>query len=204
MESFFENLLYQYKDYFYLIIFCWCILEGELALILAGILAHKGDVNLYLVIFVAGLGGFMGDQIYFYIGRYNKKYIQKKLRSQRRKFAIAHLLLEKYGWPVIFMQRYLYGFRTVIPMSIGITRYSATKFAFINLISAWGWAGITIILAWYFGEAIWDFIHLIERYWYIGVPLLLAILGTCLYGFKKLEKSILEKRELRKNENFIK
>lgn len=204
MESFFENLLYQYKDYFYLIIFCWCILEGELALILAGILAHKGDVNLYLVIFVAGLGGFMGDQIYFYIGRYNKKYIQKKLRSQRRKFAIAHLLLEKYGWPVIFVQRYLYGFRTVIPMSIGITRYSAAKFAFINLISAWGWASITIVLAWYFGEAIWDFIHLIERYWYIGVPLLLAILGTCLYGFKKLEKSILEKRELRKNENFTK
>lgn len=204
MESFFENLLYQYKDYFYLIIFCWCILEGELALILAGILAHKGDVNLYLVIFVAGLGGFVGDQIYFYIGRYNKKYIQKKLRSQRRKFAIAHLLLEKYGWPVIFVQRYLYGFRTVIPMSIGITRYSAAKFAFINLISAWGWASITIVLAWYFGEAIWDFIHLIERYWYIGVPLLLAILGTCLYGFKKLEKSILEKRELRKNENFTK
>ena len=204
MESFFENLLYQYKDYFYLIIFGWCILEGELALILAGILAHKGDVNLYLIIFVAGLGGFVGDQIYFYIGRYNKKYIQKKLRSQRRKFAIAHLLLEKYGWPVIFVQRYLYGFRTVIPMSIGITRYSAAKFAFINLISAWIWAGITIILAWYFGEAIWDFIHLIEQHWYIGVPLLVAILGTFLYGFKKLEKTILERRELRKNENHTK
>lgn len=204
MESFFENLLYQYKDYFYLIIFCWCILEGELALILAGILAHKGDVNLYLIIFVAGLGGFVGDQIYFYIGRYNKKYIQKKLRSQRRKFAIAHLLLEKYGWPVIFVQRYLYGFRTIIPMSIGITRYSSAKFAFINLISAWIWAGITIILAWYFGEAIWEFIHLIEQHWYIGVPLLVLILGTFLYGFKKLEKTILEKRELRKNENYTK
>ncbi len=204
MESFFENLLYQYKDYFYLIIFCWCILEGELALILAGILAHKGDVNLYLIIFVAGLGGFVGDQIYFYIGRYNKKYIQKKLRSQRRKFAIAHLLLEKYGWPVIFVQRYLYGFRTIIPMSIGITRYSSAKFAFINLISAWIWAGITIILAWYFGEAIWEFIHLIEQHWYIGVPLLVLILGTFLYGFKKLEKTILERRELRKNENHTK
>ena len=146
----------------------------------------------------------MGDQIYFYIGRYNKKYIQKKLRSQRRKFAIAHLLLDKYGWPVIFVQRYLYGFRTVIPMSIGITRYSAAKFAFINLISAWAWAGITIVLASYFGEAIWEFIHVIERHWYIGVPVLLAILGAALYTFKKIEKAILEKRELRKHENFIK
>ena len=198
------DLINQYRDYFYFIIFGWCILEGELALILAGILAHSGHVNLYLVIFIAGLGGFVGDQIYFYIGRYNKKYNQKKLRSQRRKFAIAHLLLDKYGWPVIFVQRYLYGFRTVIPMSIGITRYSAAKFAFINLISAWAWAGITIVLAWYFGEAIWEFIHVIERHWYIGVPVLLAILGAALYTFKKIEKAILEKRELRKNENFIK
>lgn len=198
------DLINQYRDYFYFIIFGWCILEGELALILAGILAHSGHVNLYLVIFIAGLGGFVGDQIYFYIGRYNKKYIQKKLRSQRRKFAIAHLLLDKYGWPVIFVQRYLYGFRTVIPMSIGITRYSAAKFALINLISAWAWAGITIVLAWYFGEAIWEFIHVIERHWYIGVPVLLAILGAALYTFKKIEKAILEKRELRKNENFIK
>lgn len=198
------DLINQYRDYFYFIIFGWCILEGELALILAGILAHSGHVNLYLVIFIAGLGGFVGDQIYFYIGRYNKKYIQKKLRSQRRKFAIAHLLLDKYGWPVIFVQRYLYGFRTVIPMSIGITRYSAAKFAFINLISAWAWAGITIVLAWYFGEAIWEFIHVIERHWYIGVPVLLAILGAALYTFKKIEKAILEKRELRKHENFIK
>lgn len=57
--------------------FLWCILEGELALILAGIFAHQGHVNLGFVIFIAGLGGFVGDQIYFYIGRYNKRYIQK-------------------------------------------------------------------------------------------------------------------------------
>ncbi len=45
----------------------------------------------------------------------------------------------------------MYGFRTIIPMSIGITRYSA-KIAIINLFSAWVWASITILLAWYFGE----------------------------------------------------
>lgn len=49
----------------------------------------------------------------------------KKLKTQRRKFAVAHLLLQRFGWPIIFIQRYMYGFRTIIPMSIGITRYSA-------------------------------------------------------------------------------
>ncbi|MBW1402680.1 hypothetical protein AT892_07850, partial [Campylobacter jejuni] len=137
----------------------------ELALILAGIFAHQGHVNLGFVIFIAGLGGFVGDQIYFYIGRYNKRYIQKKLKTQRRKFAVAHLLLQRFGWPIIFIQRYMYGFRTIIPMSIGITRYSAKKFAIINLFSAWVWASITILLAWYFGEQIWKMVTWAEEHW---------------------------------------
>lgn len=201
MQEFFTGLFNDYPQWVYLIVFLWCILEGELALILAGIAAHSGGVNLGLIIFIAGLGGFCGDQIYFYIGRYNKKYIQKKLSSQRTKFAIAHLLLEKYGWPVIFVQRYLYGFRTVLPMSIGITRYSALKFAIINLFSAWVWAAITILLAWYFGDEIWKVIHWIEGHWYVGVPLLACIAGGILFTFKSIENRVLKKREMRKNEN---
>lgn len=200
MESFFENLIIEYKDWFYLIIFVWCMMEGELALVFAGIMAHHGHVNLFLSIFIAGLGAFCGDQIYFYIGRYNKKYIQKKLTKQKRKFAIAHLLLQKYGWPVIFIQRYMYGFRTVIPMSIGITRYDAKKFAFINLISAWVWATITILLAWYFGELIWEGVHFVERHWYYALPLIGLFLCALLYGFKQIEKTILKEREKKKNE----
>ena len=80
--------------------------------------------------------------------------MQRKFRSQRRKFALASRLMQKYGWPIIFVQRYMYGLRTIIPISIGLTRYSAVKFALINLISAWVWAAITIVPAWFFGEEI--------------------------------------------------
>ncbi len=194
MVELFQGLLRDYQSWAYLIIFVWCIAEGELALILGGIMAHEGHVNLALIIFVAGLGGFVGDQIYFYIGRYNKRYIQKKLRSQRRKFAVAHLLLKRFGWPIIFIQRYMYGFRTVIPMSIGITRYSSKKFAFINLISAWVWAAITILLAWFFGKQIWLAIHWAEQHWYFAVPIIALFLASLLFGFRQMEKNILNER----------
>ncbi|CUU77171.1 DedA family protein [Campylobacter hyointestinalis] len=200
MEETLKNIIFDYKEWSYVVIFLWCIAEGEIALILAGILAHEGHVNLAMIVFVAGIGGFVGDQIYFYIGRYNKKYIQKKLVTQRRKFAVAHLLLKKYGWPIIFIQRYMYGFRTIIPMSIGITRYSAKKFAFINLISAWMWAGITIILAWYFGQTIWNAIHWAEKHWYLAVPIVALFLISLLYGFKRLEIHILNERKKRHHE----
>ena len=192
-----KEFLYNYQHLAYIIIFFWCILEGELALLLGGIFAHEGHVNLGLIIFVAGLGGFTGDQIYFYIGRYNKKYIQKKLKKQRRKFAVAHLLLQKFGGLIIFLQRYMYGFRTVIPMSIGITRYDAKKFAVINLFSAWIWAAVTILLAWFFGQQIWAVVAWAERHWYLAEILIISFLSLVLFAFKQMERSILKKRNLK-------
>ena len=175
------------------IIFLWCCLEGEIALILAGLAAHSGHIHIGIITFVAGCGGFVGDQIYFYIGRYSKNYIRKKLRSQRRKFAVAHVLLQKYGWPIIFMQRYMYGFRTIIPMSIGITGYSGKKFALINFISAQIWAAITISIAYIFGEQIWKMVDWGKEHWYYSIALVLLFLSLLLYGFKRLERNLLKK-----------
>jgi membrane protein DedA with SNARE-associated domain len=194
MEELFIDWL---KEYGYVILFLWSILEGEMGLVMAGIMTHTGDMQYCMTIFIAGLGGFTGDQIYFYIGRLNKGYIQRKLHSQQRKFAIAHLLLKKYGWPIIFMQRYMYGLRTVIPMSIGITKYSARKFALINLISAWVWAAITITPAYIYGEEILGFLAYAKQHWYFALP----VAGGFIYGihayFQKLERRFLQKRNNR-------
>ncbi len=192
MEEFFINLL---TEYGYIILFLWSMLEGEMGLIMAGILSHTGHMNMYIAIFVAGLGGFAGDQVYFYTGRYSKKYIHKKLKKQRRKFAIAHLLLKKYGWPIIFIQRYMYGLRTIIPMSIGLTRYSAKKFAFINLISAWAWAAITIVPAYYFGEYILDALHYAKAHWYFALPIAGSFLFGVWYFFRRLEQKLDKRKE---------
>ncbi len=195
VEGLENKFLYLMKEYSYIILFGWSIMEGEMGLIMAGLLSHTGDMWLPMAIFVAGLGGFAGDQIYFYIGRYNKSYVHKNFKSQRRKFALAHLLLKKYGWPIIFVQRYMYGMRTVIPISIGLTRYSAKLFAFINLISAWCWAAITIIPAWYFGEEILKVLEIVKQYWYIAVPFGMLIAGSILYYFhtatKKRKKEVI-------------
>lgn len=198
MEAYLLQLLHEYG---YIILFFWSILEGEIGLLMAGIMSHTGHMYLPMAIFIAGLGGFAGDQFYFYIGRFNKGFIQKKLRSQRRKFAIAHLLLKKHGWPIIFVQRYLYGLRTVIPMSIGITKYSAKKFALINLLSAWTWAAVTITPAYLLGEQILQVLAWAKAHWYLALP----IAGLVLFGitatFKKIENQMLEKQHARKARN---
>lgn len=193
-----EHLFIEWlKEYGYIVLFGWSILEGELGLVMAGIMSHTGDMFLPIALMVGALGGFAGDQIYFYIGRFNKKYIHDKLRSQRRKFAIAHLLLKKYGWALIFVQRYMYGMRTVIPMAIGLTKYSSRDFAIINFISAVFWASMTIIPAYYFGDELLKLLAWIKGHWYFAIPLVVTIIGSISFMFNRIEKNLLEKRRER-------
>ncbi len=185
----FENkFIYLLKEYGYIILFAWSILEGELGLIMAGLMSHNGSMNLYLAIFVAGLGGFCGDQLYFYLGRYNKTYVFKKFRKQRRKLALAHLMLQRHGWPIIFMQRYMYGMRTIIPIAIGITGYSNKKFAFINLISSMCWAGVSITPIWYFGKEVFLVIDWAKAHWYYALPFVLIAFVVVIFYVLKFSK----------------
>lgn len=193
-----ELLIGWLKEYGYIILFLWSVLEGETGLVMAGVLCHTGDMSYPMAVLIAVLGGFTGDQIYFCIGRFNKGFIQRKLYTQRRKFAIAHLLLKRYGWPIIFLQRYMYGLRTVIPVSIGITKYSAKRFAFINLVSALAWAMLTITPAYIFGEEILVVLAYAKKHWYFALPLA----GTLIYAtyayFHRLENRLLERRKERR------
>ncbi|WP_024791011.1 MULTISPECIES: DedA family protein [unclassified Lebetimonas] len=182
-----ENLIYLLKQYGYIILFIWCIFEGETGLVMAGVLSHMGDMNLELAIIVATFGGFSGDQIYFYLGRFNRKWILKELTQHRKKFAKAKLLLKKYGIWVVFIQRFIYGMRTIIPMTIGILNYDAKKFALVNLFSAFVWASVTIIPSYIFGEEILAILKFLKHHWYLGVAFVIILFSFLWYLNKKEE-----------------
>jgi len=182
-----ENLIRLLKEYGYIILFVWSVMEGESGLVMAGILSHTGDMNLYLAILVAALGGFTGDQIYYYIGRLNKDWVLKELRAHRRKFAKARLLLRKYGIYVIFIQRFIYGMRTIIPMAIGVSGYDPKKYAIVNFISAFIWASLTIIPAYYFGEELLAILKWLKQHFYIAILLVITMWAILWYINKKEE-----------------
>ena len=183
-----ENLINLLKEYGYIILFFWSVMEGETGLVMAGILSHTGDMNLWLAILVAALGGFVGDQIYFYLGRINKKWVLNELKAHRRKFAKARLLLRKYGAWVIFLQRFIYGMRTIIPMAIGVSGYDPKKYAIINLISAFIWASLTIIPAYYFGEELLALLKWAKEHWYFAIIFVAIMWGILWYINKKEEE----------------
>lgn len=180
------------REYGYAVLFLWSILEGESGLVMAGLFAHTGDMQLLTAIVTAGLGGFFGDQIYFYIGRFNKNYAYRAFKNQRRKLALARFLLKKHGWPIIFLQRYIYGMRTIIPLSIGLTGYSAKMFALINFFSALCWSSLIIVPVWYFGTEILSLIAWAKAHWYFALPFMGILIGSIYYYFHKIAAKMLK------------
>ena len=57
------------ENYGYLAILILTFFEGETIVILAGVAAHLGLLELQWVMLAALLGSFGGDQLWFYIGR---------------------------------------------------------------------------------------------------------------------------------------
>ncbi len=171
------------EDWGYLILFVWTLIEGELGLVFAGLAVHDQKMNFFAAVFIAGIGASLADQLYFFLGRFNRRSIQERLSSQRRKFALANKLLQKYGWSIIFLQRFMYGMRTILPMSIGATRYPAIKFGIINLISSWIWAFIAIAITWYFGEEIVIILDSLAEHPYIFIGIAIAFIGMLWWIF---------------------
>lgn len=74
------------------------------------------------------LGSFLGDQLWFYLGRRHGSKLLERYPRYAASAARAQALLTKYDTPVILSVRFLYGLRTVLPFVIGMSNISLLRF----------------------------------------------------------------------------
>ena len=106
------------------------------------------------MIALASLGSFIGDQIYFLIGRrYGKRLIA---RFSRFKPAIRRVdaLVVRYAGIAVIAIRFLYGLRTVGPIAIGASRMPWHTFALFNAAGAVAWAVVWLMGGYLIGEIV--------------------------------------------------
>ncbi|WP_457597184.1 DedA family protein [Hydrogenimonas sp.] len=145
-----DELLNNLTTYGYIILFFYSLGGGFFALAAAGVLSSLGKMDLATSIAVAFVANFLGDQALLLFTRANRHQMMAYLKKHRRKLAYTHLLMKRYGTWVIFLQKYIYGVKTLVPIAIGLTRYDALRFGVLNLLAAALWA-VTIGLASYWG-----------------------------------------------------
>jgi membrane protein DedA with SNARE-associated domain len=140
-------------DYGYWVVLAGTLLEGESVLLLAGFAVHRGLLDMSTVIAIAVVGGFLGDQAFFYAGRHYGERILARFPKYAAPAARAKELLTRYHIPVILGVRFMYGLRAVLPFTIGMSGIPVLRFQVLNLIGAGIWASTGAGLGYLLGDA---------------------------------------------------
>ena len=156
------------------------LLEGETVLALAGFAAHQGYLSLPVVLAVAVLAGFCGDQIYFWLGRLQGERLLGRFPSVAAQADRVHRLIERHHEWVIVGVRFAYGLRIAGPILIGTSNVPGWRFVLFNALGAILWALLVAGIGWTFGAAVERVLGEIHRF-ELALAAVLVALGAALW-----------------------
>ena len=168
------------QTYGYWLMAFGAIVEGETFLVAGGIAAHKGFFHLEGLILLAIVGSTLHDCCFFFLGRFFGHEIVKRRPNLYKRADRILALFEKYGVGIIIVLRFAYGLRTIIPTVIGMTKISALKFIFYDVIGGVLWSTTFIVGGYIFGSAVDAFLQTLNLY--TQIPFYLLIVGVLLAG----------------------
>jgi membrane protein DedA with SNARE-associated domain len=140
------------------------LIEGETVLVAAAFLAHRGYLNLGLVILIGFLFTFMSDQFFFWMGRTRGTKFLEQRPGWQPNVEKAKSLLARQSFLMFIGFRFLYGLRTVMPFVIGMSGFSPRRFAVFSFIGALVWTSLFGMTGYLFGQAVEVILRDISRY----------------------------------------
>ncbi|MDX9689387.1 MAG: DedA family protein [Proteobacteria bacterium] len=146
------DLIRQHGELFYLITFVWTALEGETFVIFAGLAAQRDLLDIRMLFFAAGFGSMLGDQIWFFTGRYFGRRILKRFPKIEPKLEKVFVALEKYSTSFILTYRFMYGLRNISALAIGMSPLPWKRFFVLNFIASFMWAFVFCGAGYAFGD----------------------------------------------------
>jgi membrane protein DedA with SNARE-associated domain len=153
-------------------------LPGKTSLVVAAILAARGNFNIAQVIVVAAVAGIVGGYAGYVVGRAGGRRLLERTAVQKRlgrALELMEQLFERHGAKAVFIARFLPGAKVVAAPVAGVARMSWARFVFWHALGAIGFAVGFGLLGYYGGEGA---IELVERYGvYALVPLALVAAG---------------------------
>jgi len=173
------------RDYGYLALFIGTFLEGETILLIAGFLAHNGQLNLAMCMLMAFCGSLAGDQTAFYVGRWRGKQFIAKRPALQCRVERVHQMLDRFHGVLILSFRFFYGLRNLTPLILGTTDINPLKFFGLNAIGAAVWAVVFAYAGYIFGVIVVDSLLKDVQHIQMIVLLAAAALFCIIWGIKR-------------------
>ncbi|MGB2552619.1 DedA family protein [Campylobacter sp. MOP51] len=183
-----QDMLTSLSTYGYIVLFLYSLGGGMVAIIAAGVLSYAGKMDLSVSIVVATAANTIGDMMLFYVGRYNKQAVMPYLANHKRKLAYSHILMKRHGDKVIFMQKFVYGIKTLVPIAIGLTKYPVVKFGVLNLLASIVWAIALGVGSFYMGEIFMNIGSYFGSHGWIMPIVMFVLLGSIWFYLQQVTK----------------
>ena len=187
-----QDMLTNITTYGYIGLFLYSLGGGFVALMAAAVLSYMGKMDLATSMAIAFTANVLGENLLFYVARNQKAEMYSYLKKHRRKLALAHIMMKKYGSWIILIQKFIYGIKTLIPIAIAMTKYDVKKFTIFNILSAVVWTFVMGFGSYYFGGALENLYNLIVSKPYIAI----IIIGG-IFGVLWLYMSVVTKKKVR-------
>ena len=170
--DFVNDLLFQYGLY---ALFILVMLEGDITLLLAGVLAHSaffGDYSFARVLLWGTIGGCLSDNLAYFAGRGFCEGV-KQFRFYRAAQPRLQRLTTKFGPLSIFLSKYIYGLRWASCVFYGVGHMPYLRFLPLSFASCFMWVSILAGAGYFFSGAVMGLIGDFQR---LGKVLLIIVL----------------------------
>lgn len=173
-------------------VFFGTMVEGDLTLLLAGVLARAGLFTFEEALLVGTAGGFVGDSLSYLIGaRFRQRARTLKVFLKAR--ARIEKLMNRFGVLSLFIVKYVYGLRTASAIFWGLAQFGFLKFAALTLASCLVWVGLLAGLGFTFATGVEALIGDLHR---IQIILLIAIIIIAtVYVISRFERQVIEEEK---------
>jgi len=161
-------------------------LPGETALVAAGVLAARGDMDIVAVIAVATTAAILGDNVGYWAGRLGGRKLLQRWgwleRHASRVLPWSERFFKRHGAKTIFFGRFFAILRVTAAWLAGASKMNWWRFFLFNAAGGICWAVLVGLVAYYAGQAAGD---AIGRYGLIGgvAIVVLFVLGALAYRF---------------------
>ena len=174
-------------------LFLGFVLPGETAVIVAGVVASRGHVNVVVLCVLVVIAAVLGDTVGFEVGkRYGQRLFELPL-LRRRRAALERALegLRRRGPIYVFIGRFTAFLRAIVPGLAGMSSLSYRRFFIANASGAVVWGVGYSLLGYYAGHAL----DAVERYsGWAGVAILVLVIAFVVgaHFAKKRAEAVLE------------
>ena len=172
MEGWIRDLLVIYS---YWAIVLLVAIEGDVTLLVTGMLAHEHLLGFGFTTALAAamVGAVGGDVVSFLFGRRIRKNITES-KIYKKFYPRFEYLEQRFGFVSILLVKWIYGMRFASSVFWGVSRMGVWRFATLTLFSCGVWVGTLTGLGWLCGTAVSVFLSRLQS---VAAAVMLTVVG---------------------------